>query len=151
MDRGSEARSLDWHLLEWNDHQQIQRFVRPQPLLPEPALTKWISWEGFQWIDFTDAEQSISRSSAVPTTRPKCSSSSVTSAGGARQLPRRLPLGGAYREVINSDNLDMAAAARPTTPDSGRGAALAKLQFSAPLRLPPLGVLVLKPVQSAEG
>ena len=58
----SEARSLDWHLLDWEDHRQLQPFVRDLAHLyrDEPALYEVdSSWEGFQWIDFADAESSI--------------------------------------------------------------------------------------------
>jgi 1,4-alpha-glucan branching enzyme len=69
----SEARSLDWHLLQWEDHQQmLQRFSRELGQLyhAEPALYQVDSnWEGFQWIDFADAETRQTTWSSFATSR----------------------------------------------------------------------------------
>ncbi len=54
--------SLDWHLLEFKEHQGLQHYVRDlnQLYRTTPALwQKDFSGEGFQWIDFQDAENSI--------------------------------------------------------------------------------------------
>ena len=56
----NEAKSLDWHLLGWPMHQPLQDFVADlnQLYQGEPALHQVdFSWEGFQWIDFSDAAQ----------------------------------------------------------------------------------------------
>ena len=55
----NEAKSLDWHLLEWDEHAQLQSYVAELNHLycAEPALYEMdTSWEGFQWIDFSDAD-----------------------------------------------------------------------------------------------
>jgi glycogen branching enzyme (EC 2.4.1.18) len=49
------ASSLDWHLLQWESHQGIQRLVRDLNWLyrTEPALHEWdCDHRGFEWIDF---------------------------------------------------------------------------------------------------
>ena len=54
--------SLDWHLLDFEPHQKLQKFMQDLNQLyhREPAL-----WEvdfahtGFQWIDFMDADSSV--------------------------------------------------------------------------------------------
>jgi 1,4-alpha-glucan branching enzyme len=57
----SEARALDWNLLELPTHQGMQRwtrdlnhFYKAQPALWERDL----DWEGFQWIEANDADNS---------------------------------------------------------------------------------------------
>ncbi|MCK5738111.1 1,4-alpha-glucan branching protein GlgB, partial [bacterium] len=58
----SEAKSLDWHLLDFDRHKSLQRYQADLNALykNEPAL-----WEvdfdtsGFQWIDFLDSENSV--------------------------------------------------------------------------------------------
>ena len=58
----SEARSLDWYLLEHHEHQGLQTFVKALNRLyrSEPALYEEDnSWQGFQWLDFRDAQRSI--------------------------------------------------------------------------------------------
>ena len=63
--QGSEwdcNRSLDWHLLETESHQGIQRFVRDLNRLytSEKALHEVdFQWGGFQWLDFKDWEKSV--------------------------------------------------------------------------------------------
>jgi 1,4-alpha-glucan branching enzyme len=54
--------SLDWHLLEYEPHQGLQRYVRDLNKLYrfEPALHQVdFDWPGFQWIDFSDADHSV--------------------------------------------------------------------------------------------
>ena len=151
----SEARSLDWHLLKWEDHQQMQRFVRDLNHFyqREPALYEVdYSWEGFQWIDFTDAEQSVlsfQRRANDPAEMLVfvCNFTPVV-----RESYRvGLPLGGAYREVINSDGVEYGGSG--VTNDGlvfAEALPWQNCSFSAPLRLPPLGAVVLKPIQSME-
>src|SRR5690606_24053940 len=58
----SEARSLDWYLLEHQEHQGLHSFVKALNHLytSQPALyVEDNSWEGFQWLDFRDAKRSI--------------------------------------------------------------------------------------------
>lgn len=58
----SEARSLDWHLLDWESHQGIQKTIRDLNALlkKEPALHQAdFDWRGFEWIDFNDSANSI--------------------------------------------------------------------------------------------
>jgi 1,4-alpha-glucan branching enzyme len=54
--------SLDWHLLQYNVHKGVQTLIRDLNTLykKEPALyQKQFSAEGFEWIDYNDAENSI--------------------------------------------------------------------------------------------
>lgn len=58
----SEARSLDWDLLQWEPHQKLQRYVADVNRLyqSEPSLYEVDdSFEGFEWVDFRDWERSV--------------------------------------------------------------------------------------------
>lgn len=58
----SETRSLDWHLLDHEPHQRLQRWVRDLNHLykSEPALYEHdFDPRGFRWIEANDADQSI--------------------------------------------------------------------------------------------
>ena len=58
----SEARSLDWHLLQWDSHRGIQRLVTDlnHLLSSEPALHEVdFHWQGFEWIDCNDGDNSV--------------------------------------------------------------------------------------------
>lgn len=54
--------SLDWHLLQYDFHKGIQNLIRDLNTLyrTQPALyEKQFSHEGFRWIDYGDAENSV--------------------------------------------------------------------------------------------
>ncbi|HEY8715376.1 MAG TPA: 1,4-alpha-glucan branching protein GlgB [Candidatus Acidoferrum sp.] len=58
----SEARSLDWHLLQYDSHQGLQQLVADlnRVYAAEPSLHQVdFEWQGFEWIDANDADNSI--------------------------------------------------------------------------------------------
>jgi 1,4-alpha-glucan branching enzyme len=58
----SEARSLDWHLLQYDSHRGIQTLIADLNRLyaAEPALHSVdFDWRGFEWIDCNDADNSV--------------------------------------------------------------------------------------------
>jgi 1,4-alpha-glucan branching enzyme len=58
----SEARSLDWHLLQHDSHRGIQRLVTDLNKLyaAQPALHQVdFDWHGFEWLDANDADNSV--------------------------------------------------------------------------------------------
>ncbi|MDX1590674.1 MAG: 1,4-alpha-glucan branching protein GlgB [Balneolaceae bacterium] len=58
----TEAHSIDWHLLQWENHEGIQNLVKDLNRLyvHEPASHEIdSSWEGFEWIDISDADNSL--------------------------------------------------------------------------------------------
>ena len=58
----NESQSLDWHLLDWENHQGIQKIISDlnKSQKHEKALHQSdFDWRGFEWIDFNDADRSI--------------------------------------------------------------------------------------------
>lgn len=58
----SEAREIDWHLLENPDHKHMQNWVKSLLHIyrRNPALYELdSSWDGFEWINANDAKRSI--------------------------------------------------------------------------------------------
>jgi 1,4-alpha-glucan branching enzyme len=121
--------------------------------LREPALHRVdSSWEGFQWIDFADADQSI----ISFLRRADDPADSLVFVCNFTPEPRPgyrvgLPMGGFYRELINSDQVEYGGSGV----NNGQGVAAETLpwqscQFSAPVNLPPLGVIVLKPQRNGD-
>ena len=58
----SEARELDWYLLENPDHQHVQNWMKSLLHIYQknPAMYELDhSWEGFEWINADDADRSI--------------------------------------------------------------------------------------------
>ncbi len=148
----SEARSLDWHLVENHDHQQLLAYMRDLGRLykQEPALHQIDnSWDGFEWIDFADADQSV-----ISFTRKAVDRNDhLVFVCNFTPLPRMgyrvgLPMAGRYREVLNSDwsryggsGVDNSSLIDTQTIE------WQSCKQSAPINVPPLGVVVLKPVR----
>lgn len=149
----SEARSLDWHLLQSPEHQQLQHFTKMLNALylQEAALHQVdASWEGFAWIDFHDADQSVISFTRYARDRADL----LVFICNFTPVPRHgyrvgLPVASTYREILNSDRRQFGGSGIEnrelirTEAQPWQNCA-----FSAPLSLPPLGVIVLKPVYS---
>jgi len=143
-------RSLDWHLLDYDMHQKLQRYLKDLNRLykKEKALYEVdFSFEGFEWIDCNDSDRSI-----VSFLRKGkdwhdmlifvCNFTPVV----YDEYRVGAPFDTYYREVSNSDseiyggsnigNLGKLHAEQYSV--HGR-------PYSLKLRIPPFGVLVLKP------
>ncbi|MGI8782108.1 MAG: 1,4-alpha-glucan branching protein GlgB [Acidobacteriota bacterium] len=145
--------SLDWHLLEWNPHFQLQSFVRDanQLYLREPALWQIdFAWQGFEWIDFHDWANSI----VAFLRRGKDPRDFLVIVCNFTPVPRfgyrvGVPEHTFYTEVLNSDaacyggsNLgNVGGLHSDPLPWNDR-------LYSLNLTLPPLSTLVLKPRRS---
>ena len=144
--------SVDWHLLgEGPYHKGAQDLVRDLNRLYQatPALYELdAEWQGFEWIDASDAEQSVLsflRKARDPEkfTVTVCNFTPVPRYGYRIGVPRA----GQYREAINTDadvyggsgvgNSGMVTAEEVAC--HGRPASVC-------LTLPPLATLVLEPV-----
>jgi 1,4-alpha-glucan branching enzyme len=100
--------NLEWHLLEYEPHLGLQRWVRDLNGLysREPSLHVWdCEPAGFEWVDCNDAESSvISWIRKAPggggTVLAVCNFTPVP------RVPYRVgvPAGGMWREVLNSDS-----------------------------------------------
>jgi 1,4-alpha-glucan branching enzyme len=99
-------RSLDWHLLQFPGHAGLRRLVQHLNYLykKEPALWQLDdSYEGFDWIDFHDAESSI-----VAYFRKAQDGPILIFAVNATPVPRHAYRIGAagegwYEEILNTD------------------------------------------------
>ena len=99
-------RSLDWHLLDDPLHDGLKRLVQHLNWLytNEPALYEQDdSYDGFQWIDFRDADQSV-----VSFQRISKAGSRIVFVVNATPVVREgyrigVSQQGFYREVLNTD------------------------------------------------
>lgn len=142
--------SLQWHLCQCEPHLGLQRYSHDLNWLyrTEPALYEVdYNWTGFQWIDFSDTEQSVI--AFIRKTKDQgnliicvCNFTPVPRHGYRIGVPRE----GWYREVLNSD------AATYGGGNIGNGGGVQSEPIpchgqpcSLSLTLPPLGILYLKP------
>ena len=142
--------SLDWHLLQYGYHYGVQQLVRDLNWLyqSEPALHAIDhDWQGFQWMDFHDAANSIIaflRKARNPHDQILC----VCNFTPVPRYDYRIgvPREGFYRELLNTD------AAVYGGSNLGNGGGLYAhphpshgFPCSLQLLLPPLSVVFLKP------
>jgi 1,4-alpha-glucan branching enzyme len=150
-DEWSHDRSLDWHLLDAGAfHRGVQNLVRDLNHLyrAERALHEQdCEPAGFQWIDGSDAQQSI----VSFLRRAKNPFDVVVVACNFTPVPRHgyrigVPRAGFYRELLNTD----AAVYAGSNVGNVGGVASEAIAWqgqphSIAVTLPPLGVLFLKP------
>lgn len=105
----NHAESIPWHLLEDElYHRQLQEYVKDLNHLyrSEPALYEVdYNWEGFQWIDFSDTQQSL----ISFIRRGKSNDEALVFVCNFTPVPRKeyrigVPLPGFYQELLNSDS-----------------------------------------------
>ena len=146
----SHDHSLDWNLLQYPDHQGIQRWVRDlnsfyraTPSLYEREFEN----DGFQWVDCNDWEQSIisyiRRGNTMgDVTLVVCNMTPVPREGYVVGVPRS----GQWMEVLNSDaeiygggNVGNGGTVQATKE------AMHGFDHSLTITLPPLAIVVFQP------
>lgn len=143
--------SLQWHLLEYEPHQGLQKYVKDlnHAYLSQPAMYENdFDPSGFEWIDFRDSDSTV----VSFIRRGKSSDEILIFVFNFTPVSRMgyrigVPKEGYYNELINSDaacyggsgfGLKGGIHAEPA-PWHGK-------PYSLNLDLPPLGMLLLKPM-----
>jgi 1,4-alpha-glucan branching enzyme len=148
-DEWYHEKSLDWHLLEYPPHQQLQRWIkdlnhyyRTEPVLYELDFLK----EGFEWVDLRDWEGSV----ISFLRKGKRTDDLLLVVCNFTPVPRKnyrvgVPRGGFWQEVLNSDAEIYGGSGHgnfggvEATPVSSH-----EWESSLSIILPPLGVLFFK-------
>jgi len=141
--------SLQWHLLQYEPHQGLQRFVKDLNRIykSEPAMYE-LDYHpaGFEWIDFRDADSTV----VSFIRRGRSPDETLVFIFNFTPLPKAnyrigAPKPGYYKELINSDAACFGGSNRGL-----EGGVYADLMpwhgqpCSIDLTLPPLGMLLLK-------
>ena len=146
----NHERSLDWHLLEVEEHAGVQALVRELNRVYRDTPALWevdFSHEGFRWLEANDAQDNVLAFARLPRDgeRP------LVCVCNLSPLPRRefrvgMPRPGRWVEALNTDSAYYGGS------DVGNLGALEAegvpwhdQPYSAELTLPPLGVLWLVP------
>jgi 1,4-alpha-glucan branching enzyme len=144
----NSAGVLEWYVLQYPLHQGMQRLVGDLNRLyrASPALYRnEFDWQGFEWIDCKDAQQSV-----LSFLRKGNAGELMVVVLNLTPVPRigyriGVPLGGRYREVLNSDSEFYGG----TNMGNGSHELLAEERpwmdrpYSLSLTLPPLAGIVL--------
>jgi 1,4-alpha-glucan branching enzyme len=142
-------RSLDWHLLEYEVHQGLQKLVRDLNAFykSQPALYKYqFEHKGFEWIDYSDSNGSVI---AFQRKGDDKQDLLIVVCNFTPEVRHHYSVGVPYRgtwvEVFNSDSpkyggsglVNMTSIMTSPVKYHGR-------DYSISLTLPPLGISVLK-------
>ena len=143
----SEARSLDWHLLQYADHQEMQAYVKELNHLYAEESAFWaedFDPNGFQWIECDDAESSIV--SFVRRSQEKelvflCNFTPVVHRGFSLGVPQE----GVYHERLNSDAARFGGSdVINAVPLQSKAEPAGRCPFRVELDVPPLGMVILE-------
>ncbi len=144
----NSTQTMDWYVLEYSNHQGVKALVRDLNNLyhQSPALhTFEFDWQGFEWIDCHDSEQSI-----LSYIR-RAGDDFLVVVVNYTPVPRQgyrlgVPVPGFYREIFNSDsmyysgsNMGNGLNAMHTDEQEWMGR-----PFSLCITIPPLSGIVLK-------
>jgi 1,4-alpha-glucan branching enzyme len=152
-DEWNHDRSIDWHLLQFAPHRGLRKFVKDlnHVYRSEPALYEVdFDYLGFEWIDFHDSDNSI----ISFLRKAKDPDDFLVFICNFTPVPRvayriGVPADCFYKEILNSDSKiywgsNMGNAGGMTSdkiPWHGK-------PYSINITLPPLSVLVFKPIPS---
>ena len=137
------TQGLDWVLLDYDRHRQMQAFVRELNhfYLEHPQLWENDSdWDGFQWIDCDDRDRSI-----VTFRRISRSGRELVVLCNFCPVVREhyrvgLPKAGWYVPVLNTDELRFGGYGFMARPQKAEKEPYQKLPYSAEFYLPPMSV-----------
>lgn len=143
--------SLDWHLVDYEKHQKLQSYSRQLNHFYQQERTFWeidFTWEGFQWIDCNNYEQSII---CFQRKTKEDNDFTIVVCNFTPELREGyqigVPLLGQYQEVFNSDWEQFGGSGQ-----QNMGVLEAeKYQwhnqpYALSIRIPPLATIYLKPV-----
>lgn len=143
----SESRSLDWHLLQYADHQHTKQYVKELNhfyLKESPFWERDFASDGFSWIECDDNESSVVsflRRSAEKELLFVCNFTPNT----YFEFRLGVPQPGSYREVFNSDEQRFGGSGVKNTGFlESEEIPWNRCQYSVNLKVPPLGMVVLE-------
>ena len=151
-DEWNHDKSIDWHLLKFTPHKGLQKFVMDMNRIycSEPALYEVdFRHEGFAWIDFHDTDHNI-----ISFIRyAKDPGNFLVIVCNFTPVPRTgyrigVPSDCFYKEILNSDAKIYWGSNMGNTGGLNSDAiAWHGKQYSIQVTLPPLSVLILKPLK----
>ena len=144
----THEQSLDWHLLQYGFHSGVQKLVRDLNTIYRntPALHEIdFSGEGFEWIDWSDRDNSI-----LSWLRRDRQGRHIVCVSNFTPVVREgfrlgVPELATYREVLNSDSHHYGGSNVGNAPQHSAEHGAHGRPYSLTLTLPPLATLYLTP------
>jgi len=143
------AESLDWHLLGYEMHGKFAGYMRELLHMykdSRPMYEMDGSYEGFEWIDCNNADDSVVSFMRMAEDRGDllvfiCNFTPVVHRGYRVGLPR----GGRYVEALNSDDARFGGSGVTNGDVWAEGWGIHGRAHSAAIDVPPLGAVILRP------
>ena len=141
----NEAQQLDWMLLGYDRHAQMQNYVRSLNRLYKETPALWeddFSWDGFQWIVPDDSSQSV----IVFLRRDKKGREIVAVCNFAPVLRSDyrfgVPRGGTYTELLNSDAEEFGGSGIHNEPIKAQKGQMHGFEQFVSVKIPPMSTLI---------
>ncbi|WP_283128580.1 1,4-alpha-glucan branching protein GlgB [Allofournierella massiliensis] len=142
----NEAKGLDWMLLEYDSHRQMEAYVRDLNHFYTEHPELWevdYSWEGFQWIVPDDNQQSV-----IAFLRRDAKGKMIMVVCNFNPIERvdyqmGVPNPGIYKELLNSDDVKYGGGGVHNPAKRTRKKPLHGFDQSIQLTLPPLSTVYL--------
>ena len=142
----NEAKGLDWMLLEYDSHRQMEAYVRDLNHFYTEHPELWevdYSWEGFQWIVPDDNQQSV-----IAFLRRDAKGKMIMVVCNFNPIERvdyqmGVPNPGTYKELLNSDDVKYGGGGVHNPVKRTRKKPLHGFDQSIQLTLPPLSTVYL--------
>ncbi len=139
-----EKKQLDWMLLDYDKHHQMQSYVRDLNhfYLDHPALwSNDVDWQGFQWISCDDWQQSV-----ISFRRIDDKGKEVIVVCNFCPVERTdykigVPMAGTYVPVLSSDDAKYGGNGTELVPVKAKKEELHGLKYSVSLTLPPMSTV----------
>jgi 1,4-alpha-glucan branching enzyme len=143
----NEEKQLDWLLLGYERHAQMQSFVRTLNAFYKETPALWeddFTWDGFQWIVPDDSSQNViafmRRDRKGNEIIAVCNFAPVTRENYCFGVPRA----GVYKELLNSDDTAFGGTGIANAPMRTTKGAMHGFDQYISLRIPALSTVFLK-------
>ncbi len=143
-------KSLDWHLMQYEPHQKLSNFISDINQIYRGRRALWeqdFGWEGFEWIDFRDRDNSVLSFIRWAREREQC----VLFVCNFTPVPRHnyrvgVPQTGRFRKILDTDSAEYGGSNCSVQCDYHADAiAWQGQRASLNLTLPPLSTILLVP------
>ena len=146
---------LDWFLLDYESHSRLQHYVSELNHLYLRTPAMWQrddSWEGFQWIDADNRDQSIFSYRRIDEKGNEYIVLLNFTPVVREDFLLGVPCSGVYEEVFNSDDERFGGSGVVNTGElRSTGEVWNLLPDSVKLRVPPLGMTIIRKKPIARG
>ena len=142
----SEAKELDWMLLDYESHRQLKEYVKDLNHFYKEHPMLWqvdYSWEGFQWIVPDDNQQSV-----IAFLRRDAKGKMILVVCNFNPVERTdyqmgVPHAGTYKELLNSDDVKYGGSGVQNPARRTRKKPMHGFEQSISLTLPPMSTVYL--------